>query len=86
MAAIDVGHLEGGAALCAWYGTTPSFHDAKLSKLGRRQYGHVGGRNLLACRSVENHVGRRTAREPLFAGPRWLSSPRRRLAQRVLFE
>lgn len=37
MAAFTVGDLEGGASLCAWFGATPSFHDAKLSRLELRQ-------------------------------------------------
>jgi hypothetical protein len=33
MASIGLEELEGGPALCAWFGSRPSFHDAKLSKL-----------------------------------------------------
>ena len=31
--------LEGGPALCAWFGHTPSFHDATLQELVLRQNG-----------------------------------------------
>jgi hypothetical protein len=34
---IDIRQLDGGAALCTWFGRTPSFHDAKLSRLELRQ-------------------------------------------------
>jgi hypothetical protein len=37
MAAIDVEKVEGGAALCAWFGAPPSFHDATLSRVEVRQ-------------------------------------------------
>jgi hypothetical protein len=37
MAKATIGDLEGGAALCAWFGGTPSFHDAKLIELELRQ-------------------------------------------------
>jgi hypothetical protein len=37
MAKIDLRQLEGGAALCDWFGGSPSFHDAKLSTLDIRQ-------------------------------------------------
>lgn len=32
-----IDQFEGGAALCEWYGGTPSFHDATLSVLELRQ-------------------------------------------------
>jgi hypothetical protein len=37
MAKATIGDLEGGAALCAWFEGTPSFHDAKLRELELRQ-------------------------------------------------
>lgn len=37
MPKIDLDQLVGGAALCEWFGASPSFHDAKLSSLELRQ-------------------------------------------------
>jgi hypothetical protein len=37
MAKATISDLEGGAALCAWFEGTPSFHDAKLHELELRQ-------------------------------------------------
>ncbi len=37
MTKATIADLEGGAALCAWFGGTPSFHDATLRELELRQ-------------------------------------------------
>lgn len=37
MARTTIDRLEGGAALCAWFGGIPSFHDATLRELELRQ-------------------------------------------------
>jgi hypothetical protein len=39
MPKIDLDQLVGGAALCEWFGASPSFHDTKLSSLEIRQGG-----------------------------------------------
>jgi Immunity protein 50 len=37
MAKISIDELEGGSALCAWFGGVPSFHDATLRELELHQ-------------------------------------------------
>lgn len=37
MAKATINQLEGGPALCAWFGGIPSFHDATLRELELRQ-------------------------------------------------
>ena len=37
MPKIDLNQLEGGPALCDWFGSSPTFHDATLYKLKLRQ-------------------------------------------------
>lgn len=37
MQRIELNQLEGGQALCDWFGAAPTFHDATLSKLELRQ-------------------------------------------------
>lgn len=41
MPTLTIDQLDGGAALCAWFGDSPSFHDAKLLELEISQ-GHPG--------------------------------------------
>lgn len=37
MAKVTLDQLEGGPALCTWFGGSPSFHDAALTELELRQ-------------------------------------------------
>lgn len=49
MAKITIDQLEGGAALCAWFGGVPSFHDARLLQLELRQ----GAPGLLVAKTFQ---------------------------------
>ena len=37
MGRVSIADLEGGDALCAWFGAIPSFHDSELTELEIRQ-------------------------------------------------
>jgi hypothetical protein len=53
MTKATIADLEGGAALCAWFGGIPSFHDATLRELELRQ----GAPGRLVARTFRIGIG-----------------------------